>query len=316
MFAAVLLNPVSVMGQEAPISLNADPEFPSRGDEVTVEAATPTFDKNTAIFNWKINGKSRPEISGLGQNTYTYTAGEIGSAMTIKVKVETLDGRKAQAEKTIYAADLALTWSAETYVPRWYKGKALPVPNSMVNVSAIPNFVLDGRIVPPSVLIYRWTIDESRVARESLGRQTLRFQMADFNGASHVVGVTVEDPARQISKQAYLTINSASPRVLVYKASPLGGIEHRFAQADVSASLNKILDLVSEPFFFATRSKINLFYRWLIAGSDIQGQPRDPSVLTIDTGKEKRENIPVSLYVENRQEAGLPVSKNFNLTLE
>lgn len=302
--------------QTAPISLDAEPEYPSPGEEFTVEASTPTFNKNSAIFSWRINNRLRPEISGLGRNSISLTAGVIGTITNIKVRIVTADGLQSEAEKNILVSDLSLVWSADTYIPKWYKGRALPVPGATVNVVALPDFVLGGQKFSPSTLIYRWSVDGRSQTRESFGRHTFGFKMSDLSNSSHTVAVVVEDPTRQIKKQASVTINSYIPRLLFYQASPLGGIESRFSPASLSASLNKLVDIISEPFFFATRSKNNLFYRWLIAGSEIQGQPQDPSSITIDTGKTPYDSIPVSLYVESLQEGGQPVNKSLDLIVK
>ena len=300
----------------SPMSLDAEPEYPSPGEEFTVEASTPTFNKNSAVFNWRINGRLQPEISGLGKNSITLTAGQIGSLINVKVRVIASSGARADAEKNILVSDLTLLWSAETYVPKWYKGKALPIPGSTVNVTALPNFVLGNQRFSSEDLIYRWNIDDGPSTQESFGRQTFRIQMSEFSNSSHTVNVTVEDPTRQIKKQASVTLNSYLPKILFYKSSPLGGVEYRHSPAAISASLNKLLDVVSEPFFFATRSKNNLLYRWLVAGSEIQGQPQDPSVLTIDTGKVPYERIPVSLSVESLEEIARPINNSFDLIIK
>lgn len=302
--------------QTAPISLDAEPEYPSPGDEFTVEASTPTFNKNSAIFTWRVNNRLREDLSGLGENSITLTAGPMGEITNIKVRIVTADGLRADAEKNILVSDLSLVWSADTYIPKWYKGRALPVPGAAVNITALPDFVFGGRRYLPSTLIYRWSVDGGPPTRESFGRQTFSFKMSDRSDSSHTVSVTVDDPTRQIKKQASVTINSYVPRLLFYQASPLGGVESRFSPASVSASLNKLVDIVSEPFFFATRSKNNLFYRWFVAGSEIQGQPQDPSSITIDTGKTPYESVPVSLYVENLQDGGRPVNKSFDLRVK
>lgn len=305
-----------VHAQTTPMSLDAEPEYPSPGEEFTVEASTPTFNKNSAVFSWRVNNRVIPEFSGLGKNSITLTAGQIGSITNVKVRVVTANGTRADAEKNILVSDLTLVWSAETYIPKWYKGKALPIPGSTVNVTALPNFVLGNQKFSPEALIYRWNIDDGPSTRESFGRQTFRMQMSDFSNSSHTVNVTVEDPTRQIKKQASVTLNSYVPKILFYKSSPLGGIEYRNSSAAISASLNKLLDVVSEPFFFATRSKNNLLYKWLVAGSEIQGQPQDPSSLTVDTGKVPYERIPVSLSVESLEEISRPINKSFDLIIK
>src|SRR3989338_8051181 len=66
-----------------PVSLSVNPAAPSPGEQITIRAATPTFDKNRAVFDWAVSEKSRPDLSGPGKDTINIQAGDLGSLLRV-----------------------------------------------------------------------------------------------------------------------------------------------------------------------------------------------------------------------------------------
>ena len=192
---AALLPVYFVLAQFVPdqLVLLSSPESPSPGETVTIQANTPTLDKNRLFFEWTVDGKNRSDFSGLGKNSIKLTAGSVGSVIRIGVKVTGADREIKPTFLVISVSDLALSWFAETYVPPWYKGKALPTQNSVVRVAAIPKFVIGGSAIAPENLIYHWTLDDQENILTGIGQQIFRFRMSDLPKSTHQIEVTVEN---------------------------------------------------------------------------------------------------------------------------
>ena len=254
-----------------PVSLVASPSSPAPGAKFTVEASTPTFDKNTANFSWQIDGQTRNDLSGPGRNTITSTAGGVGTSVRVNVEVSTPQGLGGETSLVVRVSDLSLTWFAETYTPKWYKGKALPVPGSVVNIVAVPQINLGGRALKPQDLIYRWTLDDQEDALTGVGEQIFRVRTSQFPRNSHHIRVAIEDPSGQIRQEGEIFILSTEPRVVIYNATPLGGPEVRSAPLLRTAGRDETKDFMAEPFYFPVASKKSLPFRWNVAGSDLAG---------------------------------------------
>lgn len=281
------------------VTLAADPSSPSPGAKVTIAAATPTFDKNAAVFDWVIDGKPRPELSGQGQNIITLTAGALGSSIRINVAVSGPSG-SAKASLTIRVSDLALVWFAETYVPKWYRGKALPVPNSIVSVVALPNLIFGGERLRPEELVYRWSLNDEENIRSGAGEQVFRVKMSDLPESSQRIRVVVEDPEKRIHREGEVFLLPTKPRAVVYPATPLGGVETRSTFAFLGATLKSaLLDFQVEPFFFPVSSRRDLSYRWSVAGTDVAGGAENPFILTLDLSGQPSGEIPISAKVDD-----------------
>ena len=279
----------------APLSLSASPASPPPGTTFAVSAATPTFDKDAAIFSWTVDGKTRPDFFGQGKNEITLTAGDAGTQMRISVSVS-YPGGGGEASLIVRPSGLSLAWFAETSVPRWYRGKALATPSSVVNIVAVPEFVIDGKRISPDNLIYRWSLDDQTNALVGAGKQVFRIKTSDIPKTTHQVEVTVEDIDRKIRKEARLIVAPTAPRAAIYSSTPLGGVE--FRTAAVSATVKKgLYDFVAEPFFFPTLSRQDITTIWDIAGAAIQNSFSSPFLATIDTSGLPQGTTPVTVRI-------------------
>lgn len=295
------------------LSISASPASPAPGEQVTMSALTPTFDKNSAYFEWVVNGAFRPDLSGPAKHTITLTAGDIGSSISVSVDVAAPDGSQNSASIVIRSADLSLLWFAETYTPRWYKGKALPVQRSTVRLVAVPDFAVSGARISPEKLIYVWDFDDEKRVLAGMGERVFRIKTGDFLKSGGQVTVTVENTDRKIRKEKRIIISNTAPRVAVYPLLPLGGIETRSANLE-NFSFSEVLDLIAEPFFFAVSSKKELSFRWDVAGISAEGVAANPDILTLRSSGPTDTPVSTSVSVNDRDIITPSASKFFTLT--
>ncbi len=286
-----------------PLALVASPTSPSPGEAFVVEVSAPAMDKNASYFSWAVDRKSRSDLSGLGKSSISLVAGELGSDTRIDVGVLRAGGGIAgTATLTIRTADLTLYWYAETYTPRWYKGRALAVQNSVVNVVAIPNIIIRGRAARPENLIYRWSLDDEDNVLIGAGKDIFRIRTSDLPKSSHYIKVAVEDVNKIVRKEGIVNIVPVLPRTIIYSSSPLGGIESRHAPMFLATGKRGILDWVAESFFFPVSSRKNLSYRWTVGGGAVGGTPENPYFLTIDTGAKPATLLPITVSVNDKDD--------------
>ena len=271
----------------APVSIVASPGTPSPGEKVTVTAVTPSFDRHTAYFAWIVDGRSRPDLSGTGKNAIELTAGNVGSSQRVAVSVSRKTAAAGvgggDASLVIRVADLTLTFVAETFVPKWYRGKALPVSDSVVGVVAIPEFVVDGKRIAAERLIYRWGLDDEQNALSGIGEQVFRIRTSDLPGTSHEVKVRVEDEEGKIKKDAVFYVVPQRPLLAIYGSTPLGGVEFRAANYFTGAAQG-LFDFIAEPFFFPVASRRDLVWQWNIGGTPAGSNAAMPHLITVDAG--------------------------------
>ncbi len=307
---------VSAQFTPTPLTLSATPQSPSPGEVVTIEANTPTLDKDRLFFEWTVDGKNQSGLSGLGKNSIKVTAGSVGSSIRINVSISGADREIKPEILVVNVSDLSLTWFAETYIPRWYKGKALPTPGSIVRVVAVPKIIIGGNTLRPENLIYRWSLDDEENILSGIGEQVFRFKMSDFSKTTHQIEIVVEDSERIIHKQGRILLTATTPEVKIYSSSPLGGVEFRSSPFFTFTNSRGLLDFIAEPFFFAASSKKQLQFNWQIANREVQGTPNNPYLLTIDTTGQAASTIPVSVTVDDSNDIIPSASSGLNLVIQ
>ncbi|MDP3769426.1 MAG: hypothetical protein U1A25_02570 [Candidatus Sungbacteria bacterium] len=280
------------------LSLVSTPASPSPGETLSIQAQTPTFDKNASQFIWTVDGKSRPDLSGFGKNTFNLLAGDLGSVIRVSVEVIPPGQASIRATQTIYVSDLTLTWTTGTYIPKWYKGKALPVANSDLRIAAIPTIIIDGVTIPANKLIFTWNMNGKR-ATQGVGSQVFEYKAPERSFNTQLIRLVVEDVNKKILKEARIAISNREPRAAIYQVFPLGGIEFRRATAAFSPVSTGSLDLQIEPFFFNVTSRKYLAYDWSAEGKQATGVAENPFFLTLDIQERQLGNIPVSIFVND-----------------
>ena len=282
-----------------PFEITVEPPSPSPGETVTITAQTPTFDKNTADFFWTINGKARSDLSGSGKNSFTLTAGDVGSVLDIGVQASEIDGTTLRAAQTVYPSDVVFTWSADTYIPKWYKGKALPVADSALRIVAFPSVIIDGTAIPPERLIYTWSIDGKRVLN-GVGAQVLTYPAPTNQYDTQMVILVIQDMEKRITKEARTGIPIREPKTVIYELLPLGGVEFRRGMSMLHSVSGNTLDLQTEPFFYNTSARKNLSYSWTVENKTSSSTPENPFLLTLNFQRGTEQNdIPVSVEVDD-----------------
>lgn len=277
------------------VSLSANPSSPSPGETVTIEAATPTFDRNTAFFSWTINGKARPDLSGIGKNIISLGAGKLGASLNITVNVSRENGPGGQAFLAIPIADIALTWFSETYVPKWYRGKALPIENSIISVIAIPSFIVGESRIPAKNLIYQWSLDDEINALSGVGQDVFRIKTSSFPKQTYHINLIIEDRNKRVRKEKDLFLTTYAPQTVVYPYSPLGGIESRQGIGYIFSKKQGLVDFIAETFNLPITSPKDLQYNWKVKNAAVIGSPENPQLLTLDTLNETESKIPLAV---------------------
>lgn len=303
----------------AALSLSSTPSSPSPGESFTVHANTPSTDPNTAFFNWAVDGKARKDLSGFGKKDIDLIAGSIGSLTKISISASQGGKPIGSASLLVRPADLALTWVAETLVPKWYGGKALPSQNSVVNVIAVPQILITGKAVSPKNLIYRWSLDDEENTLTGVGADIFRIKTSDLPRASHRVTVVVEDTNKSVKKTGEIFIEPVVPRLGIYSSTPLGGVEHNISRSFFFTQLRGLLDFVAEPFFFPVKSKKELSIRWSVSAVDTSGTPENPHILTVDTNNQQPSSISIPIQATASWDAGLiplGATRSLNLFLQ
>lgn len=282
---------------------------PSPGNVFTL-TATPI---PGAYYTWIINGRVQQGLSGLGKDKIQLRAGRVGDTLKVTVEASHPTLGALRGSRTVTVSDVTLIWSADVYLPKWYKGKALPSPRSRVVVTAVPEIVLDGRRIPTGDLFFSWSVGGPSVSTSGTGMDSISIEMSD-NPLQHAsVLVRVEDSKGRVVKEKGISIDQARPQVSIYRSNPLGGVNHYSAVGSTVMLSSGTFDFQAEPFFFSTKRKGELNYKWSVAGISIEGTPQNPALITIDATDPRQASFPVTLAITQPANRDIFVSKGFTV---
>lgn len=243
--------------------ITLSPENPSPNSSVTLRLESYTFDANTAIIRWQVNGKT--VLQGQGMRSLTIKTGGIGEAVSVTVNAEIADGSSIQQTIQVTPSSVVLLYEAQaSYVPLMYAGRSLPSNGGLVRVTAIPEISDGGRSMSPSSLSFVWYLNDSVMRDASgVGKQSATFRL-DFLNTHDEIKVIVRSPRG----------NSATKTITIYP-HPIMPLLYTYDQilgSDFSSLVSqrfettKDFSLKLEPLYVSINEEKDPIYTWFLDG--------------------------------------------------
>lgn len=281
---------------------------PDPGETVTVSVMSSDFDLDRANYRWTVNGTAPKDAQqGVGAKSYTFTAGKTGTSYSVKVAVTPPSGSALSKTAVVRSFDMPMYWWADSVIPLWYRGKALPSIGSEVKITALPN--LPG--VNPKTLLYSWEFNNNFVGTQSgVGKSVFRFT-PQFP-VRETIKVRVQNASGSIDKEKTVEIQTFEPLVRAYELKPLEGVEFIRSLTLRAARGGETIDVIAEPFFFPLRNFADLIFQWRINGTDIADAGDHPNILTIQSADDTVRRHSFSVSVENKKDDTQKAQKSFD----
>lgn len=136
LFVGTLFVPFVHAQTFADITLETIPRYPKSGDSVTAIVRSNDVNLDFQVISWYVNGK--PGISGVAQTSTIFTINPNTKSYTIRAVVGE-GANQVTRELTITPGEVILLWEAvDSFVPYWYRGKALMPAEGTVRITAVP----------------------------------------------------------------------------------------------------------------------------------------------------------------------------------
>lgn len=286
----IFISPQTVLAQSIEnFSMELDPQYPKEYSAVSVSLESFATDLDRAQIVWREDGQIID--SGTGIKTKRFITKGNGVQQEISVEVTTLSGYILRKAISLTPQTMDILWEAsDSYVPPFYKGKALPGEQSVLRVVAVPNFTINGIPVNRKEIVYNWTHNETGAELSSgFGRSFFAFMFDPLKKTESVrVVASTKDGFSSTQETVYITPQKSE--ILVYEETPLLGVLYDKAfMGGVRLTIPE-MTLVAEPFFFSGRNRIQnaLSYTWSI-NNTITTNEKDPRKITVRRGEGKGE---------------------------
>ncbi len=269
----------SVQAQTLPtqdnIQVSMKPEYPGPNELVNIQIENYAQDINALEISWFLDGKLQKK--GVGDKKFQFTLGALGSVS--KITVSSIGFTK---DILIRPVGLDLVWQTKGYTPPFYKGKALYTYQSLVEVIAMPSFVLSsGAQIDPKTLVYKWSRNGSVLGDSSgYGKNTLSTS-GGVLAKELEVEVEVSTPDGSMRAKKSISLQGMRPEAFFYENHPLYGIMYNKAIPPQFNLNKKEIALTTSPYFFDIGRKDDpiLSYEWSMNGKKIANQTNPSSLV-------------------------------------
>lgn len=296
----------------ANISLSVTPENPSPKENVTITLNSYLNNLDSVSISWSVNGKT--ETVGVGKKSFSVIAPDAGVAMRISATIALPDG---SVEKTaiIKPAVMALLWQAnDSYVPPFYKGKALPSIGSEVKIVAIPEIKSASGMINPRNMVYVWKKDYENDAADSGYAKNFYTYTNDYLENSNTISVTASTTDQKSSAAGSLTVGVFEPKILFYKADPATGTLWEHALFD-GHQINGEEILTAAPYFISPKNiRVPSFsWNWSINGTYVAVPMFKPNFLPLEAQAGTSGTSSIKLEITNKYNLLTSVEKELSV---
>jgi hypothetical protein len=298
---------VNAQTQSGDITFILNPQYPKANESVTASVSSYATDLNKAKISWVLDGQLSAEA--VGQKNFIFKTGDSGTSTTIALQIQTSDGSLINKQITIIPADVDVLWeTVDTYVPPFYKGKALMPSQGNVKAVAIPSSTNS------EVYIYNWKLDENGKPNSSgYGKNSYVFQNS-YLETSNLIEVSVSDLFGNNIGSGTTTIKPSTPKILFYEKDPIFGTKWEKSLDNGFIINPNGQTFVAEPYFFTPKNlnSSNLEIKWTLEGSPIN-TPAVKNELGIKPSAGQSGSSSINFSINNIKTLFLSLDKTLNV---
>ncbi len=212
------------------ILVNVAPENPAPNENVSITLNSYANNLDSVLITWSVNGKN--VSSGIGKKSFLVNAPLAGEETSVVASISLPDGT-IDTRIMIRPSVMVLLWQAnDSYVPPFYKGKALPTLDSEIKVVAMPEIKNGSQMVSPSNMTYSWKKDyTNNVDGSGYGKNSFLY-VNDYLENSNNISVIASTIDQKYSSSASIDIGATEPKILFYKNDAILGTIWEQALAD------------------------------------------------------------------------------------
>lgn len=281
------------------ISLYTSPQFPNPNDSVIAKIDSYTTDLDKAYITWSVDGKQK--ASNIGKKSFSFFVGNSGEETNLEVKIETLSGSTINKSIVVSPSSIDLLWEAtDSYVPPFYKGKALGAKEAEFKVVAMPAVQNQGSKINIFDNTYTWTKDNSGQPNSSgWGKNSLTFKNTYLDETNTIEVETSSLTGENQSKNT-IKITPGNPKILFYEQKQNLGIDMSKTIEDGFSVSQNGSSILAVPYFFSPKDieSTNLSISWSLNGERLSN-PSIKNLLSIQPEKGKTGTSKIMVEVNN-----------------
>jgi hypothetical protein len=296
LLAPKVMHAQSFLSGDNGLRLILSPQFPVPHSEVTVSVDDYSIETLGSTITWYVDGKEIKEVTN--ERAITVTTGALGKKSEVRVLVTNAKSPAFSATQSISPTVVDVTLESDTYVPSFYKGRALPSRESSVKALAV---VHDDTTLPDSRYTFKWTLNDAVLHGGPVtGKSSTNFTMPRYDGGRLTVEVFNTDSVL-VGKRT-LVLNPTELEMHFYENSPLRGLSQKEIR-DTYALTREEVTIYGEPYFMNTNiiSPSLADVVWEINGEKVQSSTEAPNTITLKrVGESGSAQVSCSIVTKTR----------------
>lgn len=256
-------------------SLTTIPTTPPPNSDITVTLNAFSVNTNGATIQWFVDGIENTEARNA--RSIEVQSQSLGENTRVEAVITPTDSPRFSVPLTISPAVIDVIIEADTHIPTFYKGRALPSPNAPLRIIAIPH---DGSGSPATAYSYKWELNNKTLRGGTIkGDPSLEIEMPTFKNTS--LKLTVYNSGGLIVGKRFILLNSEEPELLFYEENPLRGIRTK-AITDSLVLTGEEVTVRAEPYFVdKALSGVDNNFEWRVDGVLVQNTNTEPNTITL-----------------------------------
>jgi hypothetical protein len=294
------------------ISVSINPPNPAPYASVTITLSSFAANLDSVNIVWLEDGKT--VLSGVGKKSYSTTTKKENVETRIEARIFLPDG-EINKNISIRPAVMVLLWQAnDSYVPPFYKGKALPTADSEIKIVAMPEIVVNGSKVAPDKMTYNWKLDYNNQPNDSgYGKNAFVFTN-DYLENSNTVSVVASTTNQQHSSEASINVTTVNPEISFYKRdATLGTLWEQALFNNYLIQGEEIV--IAEPFFISPKNwrRPELIFNWSINNRSVVVPNYLKNLMSLKTAEGVTGTSILRLDIENTDKIFQTAKKEINI---
>lgn len=276
LFATPAHAQIALPQTDGSIDITSKPRIPQPDSSVTLALDDYAFGGTGSEVYWYVDDVE--QAASRNAREIVVPTGAAGSVVTAEVRLVRGGAVVARAVHTSAVTRVDIVLEADTYVPHFYKGRALPSTESTIHATAL---VHDGKGTSPASYTYQWTLGQDTLDGGPVkGKYRATIPVPAFSGST--LEVEVFDASGQLVAERIIPFTLVQPRLLFYVYSPLRGLLER-AYAEVHMPSTSSVILYAEPYHLNTRTLTdpNMTITWKMGGRTATAHSAGPNTFLV-----------------------------------
>ncbi len=294
--------------ESSSITIDISPGNPIPYENTIVTLKSFSVNLDTVPISWFVNGGNT--LSGIGKKNFSLKAPAANKETVVQAKIQLPDG-EIDKTLTIQPSIMVLLWQAnDSYVPPFYKGKALPMEDSEIKVVAMPEIRTKTGNVDSKNLTYDWKKDYNNDAERSGYGKNFYLYTDDYLENTNSVQVKASTVDQKYSSNSSVTIGTSSPKISFYKKDADTGIQWQNVIPDRhKISVEEVLVVI--PYFVSPKNLLHpaLVWNWSINDSPIDITSVRKNILPLKVDSTVSGSSKIDLEIKNQYKLFQSVSK-------